>query len=143
MFISSIFAGCSFLILVFQVVREDRLFKTKIQPMYIFNRKVRYRIIENFQHSWKLCLTVGYSAWEDCLALKEAVLVPSFVCYPGLYANTYRKSNHQGSSLSWEHSQFDLKIDQPFLEYLWLYVRPSIPAWIFQQCLKTMFYYTC
>lgn len=80
MFISSIFAVCSFLILVFQVVGEDRLFKTKIQPMFIFNRKVRYRIIENFQHSWKLCLTVGYSACEDCMALKEAVLVPSFVC---------------------------------------------------------------
>lgn len=80
MFISSIFAVCSFLILVFQVVGEDRLFKTEIQPMFIFNRKVRYRIIENFQHRWKFCLTVGYSACKDCMALKEAVLVPSFVC---------------------------------------------------------------
>lgn len=66
MFISSIFAVSPFLILAFEVVEENRLFKRKIQPMFIFNRKVRYRIIENFQHSWKLCLTVGYSACEDC-----------------------------------------------------------------------------
>lgn len=49
-------------------------------------------------------MTVGYSACEDCMALKEAVLV--------LYLNTdckltfieYSKSNHQHNfSLLWKH----------------------------------------
>lgn len=84
-------------------------------------------------------MTVGYSACEDCMALKEAVLV--------LYDNTdcklifreYRKANHQDFSLLWEHWHFEHKIDQPFLECLWLCVRQSHPAWIFQQCLSSIF----
>lgn len=56
-------------------------------------------------------MTVGYSAHEDCMALKEAVLV--------LYVNTdckltfieYSKSNHQDFSLLWEHWHFEHKTD--------------------------------
>lgn len=48
-------------------------------------------------------MTVGYSACEDCMALKEAVLV--------LYVSTdckltfigYSNLNHQEFSLLWEH----------------------------------------